>query len=74
MKNRRKKILSKQKIEACKLCGCNLYEGSKCYYLQKQYFCEKCVGSAHIELDKKEQIGFDEKRIKNEDFRKIPKN
>jgi hypothetical protein len=56
MKNRYKKITKPSKLKAaeCKLCNCNLYGGDRCYYLQGQYFCEKCVGSARIELDKRE--------------------
>lgn len=56
MINKRKKPLktSREKVVECELCKCNLYESDKCYYLHGQYFCEGCVESAHIELDKKE--------------------
>lgn len=73
MRKKRKKLIKsgKQKVVECGLCKCNLYETEHCYYLYGKYFCENCVRSAHIELDKKEQCDFDERRIEIKDLREI---
>ena len=41
-------------IDNCAECGIELYGGDECYYIDEKYYCENCIETAHVILDKKE--------------------
>lgn len=41
-------------VVQCGECGIDLYGGDECYYINEKYYCENCIETAHVVLDKKE--------------------
>lgn len=38
-------------VANCDVCGCDLVEGSNCYYIDKRFYCENCISDFHITLE-----------------------
>ena len=38
---------NREVVTVCKECGHNLYDGSDCYLIDGEYYCEDCISNAH---------------------------
>lgn len=47
-------------VERCTICDAELYEDDMCYFLDGNYFCEECVKSANVQLDKMGELDWKE--------------
>jgi len=43
-------------VARCAICALPLYGKDKCYYIDGKYYCEDCVRSANVQLDKTGEI------------------
>lgn len=46
----------KDEVTRCAICALPLYSEDKCYYIDGKYYCEDCVRSANVQLDKTEGV------------------
>lgn len=38
-------------VEKCSKCGCAMYNGDNCYYIDDNKYCEECINDSKVILD-----------------------
>ena len=38
-------------VEKCSKCGCDMYNGDNCYYIDDNKYCEECINDSKVILD-----------------------